>query len=77
MTPAAAVSSPVGWDWVEGRIVLPDVSHASDPAIRRGDAVIAINGQPANDALAAAEAEIFVRDAAVAACAGFADRAAL
>jgi len=58
MTPAAAVPSPVGWDWVEGRIVLTDVSHASDPAIRRGDAVMAINGQPANDALAAAEAEI-------------------
>jgi hypothetical protein len=47
-----------GWDWVEGRLVLTDVSHASDPTIRRGDAVIAINGQPVNNALAAAEAEI-------------------
>ena len=46
-----------GWDWVEGRIILTDVSHAFD-AIGRGDAVITINGRPANDALVAAEAEI-------------------
>ena len=58
MAEPSAVSSPVGWDWVEGRIVLTDVSHASDPVLRRGDAVITINGQPANEALAAAEAEI-------------------
>jgi hypothetical protein len=57
--PGAAVApSPVGWDWVEGRIILTDVSHASDPAVARGDAVIAINGRTADDALAAAEAEI-------------------
>ena len=55
MIGAAAVPSPVGWDWVEGRIILTDVSHASDPAIARGDAVISINGRPANEALAAAE----------------------
>jgi hypothetical protein len=58
MTGDTAIPSPVGWDWVEGRIVLTDVSHASDAAIRRGDTVIAINGQPANEALAAAEADI-------------------
>lgn len=58
ITGANAIQSAVGWDWVEGRIVLTDVSHSSDPTIRRGDAVIAINGQLANDALAAAEAEI-------------------
>ncbi len=53
-----AIQSAVGWDWIEGRLVLTDVSHVSDATIRRGDAVIAINGQPAKDALAAAEAEI-------------------
>ncbi len=52
------IQSAVGWDWVEGRLVLTDVSHASDPTVRRGDAVIAINGRPTSDALAAAEAEI-------------------
>jgi hypothetical protein len=55
---SAAIPSPVGWDWVEGRIILTDVSHASDSAIGRGDAIIAINGRPANDAMATAEAEI-------------------
>jgi hypothetical protein len=58
MTGAGAISTPVGWDWVEGRIILTDVSHASDPELRRGDAVIAISGQPASRALAAAETEI-------------------
>ena len=58
MTGSVTAGSPVGWDWVEGRIVLTDVSHASDPELRRGDAVISINGQPAKDALAAAEAGI-------------------
>jgi Peptidase family S41 len=58
ITGADAIQSAVGWDWVEGRLVLTDVSHASDPTIRRGDTVIAINGRPANDVLAAAEAEI-------------------
>jgi hypothetical protein len=58
MTGDAEIPSPVGWDWVEGRIILTDVSHASDPTLRRGDAVVAINGQPANDGLAAAEAAI-------------------
>jgi hypothetical protein len=52
------VANPVGWDWVEDRIVLTDVSHSPDAGIARGDAVISINGRPANDALAAAEAEI-------------------
>ena len=58
MTGDTAIPSPVGWDWVEGRIILTDVSHASDPTIRRGDAIIAINGQSAGDALAAAERAI-------------------
>jgi hypothetical protein len=58
MTGAMAVPSPLGWDWVEGHVILTDVSLSSDPAIQRGDAVIAINGQPTNSALAASEAEI-------------------
>jgi len=58
ITGAEPIQSAVGWDWVEGRLVLTDVSHASDATIRRGDAVLTINGRPANEALAAAEAEI-------------------
>ena len=56
--PSAVVSSPVGWDWVEGRLILTDVSLASDPALAPGDAVVSIDGRPAKEALAAAEAEI-------------------
>jgi hypothetical protein len=58
MTGMDAVSSPVGWDWVEGHIVLTDVSHTTDPAVARGDAVLSINGRSAKDALATAEDEI-------------------
>jgi hypothetical protein len=58
ITGVDAVPSPLGWDWVEGRIVLTDVSHATDPAVGRGDAVVSIDGRSAKDALAAAEAEI-------------------
>ena len=51
------VSSPVGWDWVEGRLIVTDVPAWSS-GITRGDAVLSINGRKTADALAAAEAEI-------------------
>jgi hypothetical protein len=58
MAGSDVVLSPVGWDWVEDRLVLTDVSHASDHTIARGDAVVSLDGRPAKEALAAAEAEI-------------------
>ncbi len=51
------VASPVGWDWVEGRLIVTDVPTWS-AGIKRGDAVLSINGRKVADALAAAEAEI-------------------
>jgi hypothetical protein len=58
MQDSAVMASPVGWDWVEGRLVLTDVSYAGDAPIERGDAVVAIDGKPVAEALRAAEAEI-------------------
>jgi hypothetical protein len=58
MTGVDAVPSPVGWDWVEGRIVLTDVSRATDTTLARGNAIVGIDGRPAKDALAEAETEI-------------------
>src|SRR5262249_32778921 len=51
MAGSEVVASPVGWDWVEGRIVVTDVSHASDHAVARGDAVVRIDGRLVKDAL--------------------------
>jgi C-terminal processing protease CtpA/Prc len=52
------VASPVGWDWVEGRLVITDVPGVRGQAIERGDAVVAINGKPVSEALREAEAGI-------------------
>jgi C-terminal processing protease CtpA/Prc len=53
-----AVPSPVGWDWVEGRLVITDVPDPGNQPIHRGDVVIAINGKPVKEVLAAAESGI-------------------
>jgi C-terminal processing protease CtpA/Prc len=58
MQGTTAVASPVGWDWVEGRLVITDVPGAHGQPIRRGDTVVSINGKPVSEALSAAEAEI-------------------
>jgi C-terminal processing protease CtpA/Prc len=58
MQGSAAVASPVGWDWVEQRLVITDVSRARGQPIVRGDVVVAIGGKPVNEALQTAEAEI-------------------
>jgi C-terminal processing protease CtpA/Prc len=58
MDGAAAVASPVGWDWVEGHLVITDVPGAHGQSIERGDSVLAINGKPVNEALREAEAGI-------------------
>jgi C-terminal processing protease CtpA/Prc len=58
MEGGTAVASPVGWDWVEGRLIITDVADAHGQAIERGDAVVAIDGKPVSEALREAEAGI-------------------
>lgn len=45
---------PLFWDWIEGQVV---VTHAAPEAgaVRRGDVVLRLNGQPMAEALAARE----------------------
>jgi hypothetical protein len=45
---------PVAWDWVDNTVV---ITHAApgDTSVRLGDAVVAIDGRPASDALAERE----------------------
>ncbi len=58
MQGATAVASPVGWDWMEGRLVITDVPAARGQPIERGDAVVAINGKLVSEALREAEVGI-------------------
>jgi Peptidase family S41 len=58
MAGAAAMASPVGWDWVQDRLVITDVPDAQGQAIERGDSVLSINGKPVAEALRQAEAGI-------------------
>jgi hypothetical protein len=50
--------SPVGWDWVEGRLVVTDVPEPHGQAMEAGDMVVTINGKPVGAAISEAEAEI-------------------
>ena len=51
-------ASPVGWDWVEGRLIVTDASAVPGQNLEPGDAVLAIDGKPVADALHEAQAGI-------------------
>jgi C-terminal processing protease CtpA/Prc len=46
---------PVLWDWVEDQLVITQTAPAGAGGLRAGDVVVAIDGKPARQALAAAE----------------------
>ncbi len=46
---------PLLWDWVEGQLVVTRVDHEHAASVERGDVVLAIDGRPAAQALAAEE----------------------
>lgn len=46
---------PVGWDWVEGQLVVTRVGPGAAIGVNPGDVVTAINGRPTAEAVAAEE----------------------
>ena len=55
---ATTAPSPVGWDWVEGRLVITDVPDPRGQPIEPGDVVVAIDGKPVAETLGEAEGQI-------------------
>ena len=53
--PARRHSPPFVWDWVEEQLVITHVVDSVETGLRRGDVVLAVDGVPAAEALAAAE----------------------
>jgi C-terminal processing protease CtpA/Prc len=49
---------PIGWDWVEGQLVITGVPAQRGGDLKPGDVVLEIDGKPASEALAAHEAMI-------------------
>jgi C-terminal processing protease CtpA/Prc len=49
---------PLGWDWVEGQLVVTGVPAQVEGDLKPGDVVVEIDGKPAADVLAAQEATI-------------------
>jgi C-terminal processing protease CtpA/Prc len=47
---------PLLWDWIEGRLVVTAVLPKQTGNVVPGDVILSLNGQPAEEALAAAEA---------------------
>ena len=52
--PVARARLPLAWDWIEGKLVVTDVSPG-ETAVRPGDVIEAIDGTPAAAAVAAEE----------------------
>jgi C-terminal processing protease CtpA/Prc len=50
--------APIGWDWIEGRLVVTAAAKTPNGVIQPGDAVTMINGKPALERLHETEAEI-------------------
>lgn len=48
---------PIEWEWIEGQLVVTQV-YRETPGLHKGDVVTGLDGQPAADALAAAQALI-------------------
>jgi C-terminal processing protease CtpA/Prc len=49
---------PLLWDWVEGQLVITRVAATGAGDLRPGDVVVALNGRPALEALAAIEEQV-------------------
>ncbi len=56
--PEPNAAAPVGWDWVESRLVITDVPDAQGQPIQVGDFVLSIDGTPTAEAIREIEAEI-------------------
>jgi C-terminal processing protease CtpA/Prc len=53
----AALKAPaLAWDWIEDRLIVTWSDPEKAGGIRRGDAILAVDGKPAREALEAAEA---------------------
>lgn len=50
-------SLPIAWEWIEDRLVIT-APPQGDTSVRRGDIVLEIDGQPAGDAIAAAQMSV-------------------
>jgi C-terminal processing protease CtpA/Prc len=57
-SPEAPGQLPLLWDWVEGQLVVTQLAPAGIGELKPGDAVLAIDGRPAGEALAEAESMI-------------------